>query len=309
MILCCGEALIDMLPVPTDRCGSGWAPYAGGAVFNTSIALGRLGVSVGLLTGLSTDSFGQILRSALTDANVDTTVAVTTDRKTTLAFVTLNDGVAEYSFYDECSASRMLQIEEIPPLPGDVTTLFFGGISLASEPCASTLEQLQVREGAGRISVLDPNVRPAFLTDEAGYRARIDRMMRQSDIVKISDEDLIWLFPDDRPLSAKMRTILDLGPSLVVTTLGSDGATAVCRDGLEITVPAKPVSVVDTVGAGDTFNAGFLAKLAEFGDLDRNRIASVDRETLHAALEYGVVAAAYSVAQAGARPPRRIDLA
>ncbi|MEM7744119.1 MAG: carbohydrate kinase [Pseudomonadota bacterium] len=298
-----------MLPAPIDRCGSGWAPFAGGAVFNTAIALGRLGVSVGLLTGLSTDNFGQILRAALTEANVDITLAVATDRKTTLAFVTLKDGVAEYSFYDECSATRMLQIEEIPPLPRDVTTLFFGGISLASEPCASALEQLQVREGAGRISVLDPNVRPAFLTDEVGYRARIDRMMRRSDIVKISDEDLIWLFPDDRPLSEKMLEILDHGPSIVVTTLGSEGATAVCRDGVEITVPAKPVPVVDTVGAGDTFNAGFLTKLAEHGDLDCNRLASVDRGTLHAALEYGVAAAAYSVAHAGARPPRRIDLA
>ncbi|MEL6198006.1 MAG: carbohydrate kinase [Pseudomonadota bacterium] len=308
MILCCGEALIDMLPAAMADGRSGFVPYPGGAVFNTAIALGRLGVRVGLLTGLSMDDFGRILRDALTESRVDTTFSVMTERKTSLAFVSLKDGQARYSFHDEASATRMLRIDEIPALPRDVTTLFFGGISLASDPCAATMEALQERERVGRVTMLDPNIRPAFVRDEGSYRARLDRMIRRSDIVKVSDEDLDWLLPGDHSLARKMQSILDLGPSLVVATKGSEGAIAVSRSGVDVTTPAKPVRVVDTVGAGDTFNAGLLASLHEAGTLEVERLPSVDREALGAALAYGVAAAGFVVTRAGAQPPRKEDL-
>lgn len=308
MILCCGDALIDMIPARTEDGAMAWMPFAGGAVLNTAVALGRLEAPVGLLAGLSTDSFGRILRETLTEAKVDTSLAVATDRKTTLAFVALKDGQADYSFYDEHSAMRMLRIGDIPLLPTDVSTLFFGGISLASEPCGTALEDLQMREGASRMTVLDPNVRSAFLTDEAAYRARIDRMMCRSDIVKVSDEDLMWLLPDDRPLEAKMQAILDRGPMLVVTTLGSAGVTAFSRDGLKITLPARSVPIVDTVGAGDAFNAGFLARLQEMGGADTERLRKADASHLEDALDYGVAAAAYVVSKAGAQPPHKNEI-
>lgn len=308
MILCCGEALIDMLPLATSDGRTGFVPYSGGAVFNTAIALSRLGVRAGLLTGLSTDGFGRMLREALTENRVDTTFSVMTDRKTSLAFVSLTDGQARYSFHDEGTATRMLQIDEIPTLPRDVTTMFFGGISLASEPCAETMEALQERERLGRITMLDPNVRPAFISDEAAYRARLDRMMRRADIVKVSDEDLEWLLPGEQSLRRKMRSILDLGPSLVVATKGSEGATAATISGVEVSMPANAVRVVDTVGAGDTFNAGFMAKLSERGALEVEHLPTVDREALEAALAYGVAAAGVAVTRAGAQPPRKEDL-
>lgn len=308
MILCCGEALIDMLPSRTAEGRLSFVPYPGGAVFNTAVALGRLGVRAGLLTGLSTDAFGQMLRDALKDDGVNTTFCVLTDRKTSLAFVALDEGQASYSFHDEGSAMRMLGIDEIPALPRDVKTLFFGGISLASDPCARTMEALHERERQDRVTMLDPNIRPAFANDEAAYRARLVRMMRVSDIVKVSDEDLDWLFPGKLSLERKMQAILDLGPSLAVTTRGSEGATAMSRSGLRVSVPAMPVRVVDTVGAGDTFNAGFLAKLDALGALGIDRFPSVDRDALYAALAYGVAAASVAVSRAGAQPPRLEDL-
>src|SRR5262245_43961277 len=135
MILCCGEALIDMLPRESMAGEPAFAPYAGGAVFNTAIALGRLGVPVGFFSGLSSDLFGQQLREALTASRVSTDYANISDRPTTLAFVRLVDGHATYTFYDENTAGRMLTEGDLPPLAADVQAMLFGAISLIPEPC------------------------------------------------------------------------------------------------------------------------------------------------------------------------------
>lgn len=124
MILCCGEALIDMIPAPTTTGRNGFVPHSGGSVFNTAIALGRLGVKTGILTGLSSDMFGQQLVEALYASQVDTSLVATSDRPTTLAFVKLVDGHATYAFFDENSAGRMLGPENIPKLPAEVTSRF-----------------------------------------------------------------------------------------------------------------------------------------------------------------------------------------
>ena len=111
MILCCGEALIDMIPVETSG-GDAFVPHSGGAIFNTAIALGRLGGSASMVTGLSDDLFGQQLRDGLEASHVDTSLVIASDRPTTLAFVKLVDGHASYVFYDENSAGRMIQSDE-----------------------------------------------------------------------------------------------------------------------------------------------------------------------------------------------------
>ena len=309
MILCCGDALIDMLPADGSPDHPAWAAYPGGAVFNTAVALGRLEAPAGLLTGLSTDSFGAMLRAALEAAGVDCRLSVATDRKTTLAFVTLSDGNAAYSFHDEASALRMLRNADIPPLPETVRALFFGGISLVAEPCGAAFEELQAREGAGRVVMLDPNIRPSLVTDEAAYRGRIDRMIGRADIVKLSDEDLAWLDPAEGRLVDRMRAILDCGPGIVIVTRGSAGALAVTRSGLAIAAPAPSVPVVDTVGAGDTFNAGFLARLQELGALTTAALDAPEETVLRAALDQGAAAAAIAVTRAGAQPPTRRELA
>lgn len=309
MILCCGEALIDMIPSETSDGRTCFVPFPGGSVFNTAVALGRLGVDAGLLTGLSTDLFGIQLREFLTESNAGAGFSVTTDRPTTLAFVSLRGGQASYSFFDENSAVRMLNATEIPALDSSVECLFFGGISLAGEPCADTLADLLEREGSTRLTMLDPNIRPTFICDESRFRDRIRRMMERCDIVKTSEEDLDWLFPKRQPIHEKLRSIRELGPSLVLATEGSSGATALLSTGVEVAVPSVKTEVVDTVGAGDTFNAGFLAGLARTGSLSRKGISSLSVDELESALNLGSAAAAVTVSRAGANPPWENELA
>ncbi|MDD9922087.1 MAG: carbohydrate kinase [Boseongicola sp.] len=304
MILCAGEALIDMLPRSTTDGENAFAPYAGGAVFNTSIALGRLGCPVGLFTGLSKDLFGDVLVETLAASNVDSSLAARSDRPTTLAFVKLVDGQASYAFYDENTAGRMLTEADLPSLDqSDVTALFFGGISLVVEPCAEAYAALCERESNSRVIMMDPNVRQGFITDEAAYRARLDRMLGCCDIVKVSDEDLAWIVGND-DLDAAVDSLLNKGVSLVCLTEGADGATARTKE-FGVKVVAHKVEVVDTVGAGDTFNAGVLAGLQDAGALSKDGLRTLSPEIAKAALELGVQAAAVTVSRAGANPPTR----
>jgi fructokinase len=307
MILCCGEALIDMLPRETADGVAAFAPHPGGAVFNTAIALGRLGAPAGLLTGLSRDLFGQVLERALDASHVDHSLAVRSDRPTTLAFVTLTDGHARYAFYDENTAGRMLRPADLPaPGPG-VQALFLGGISLVAEPCGSAYEAFLTDAAADRAVMIDPNIRPGFITDEPAYRARLERMIARADIVKLSDEDLRWLRgPGD--VAAQVRDLIAAGPRVVIITEGARGATGY-TSGLSVFVPAPSVTVADTVGAGDTFNAGFLCALHRTGMLDKTALAALPEATLRSALSLGAHAAAVTVSRAGANPPRADELA
>ena len=301
MILCCGEALIDMLPRTSVAGEACFAPYAGGAVFNTAIALGRLGAAAGFFSGLSTDLMGEILVDTLAASKVDTSLAARSARPTTMAFVKLVNGQASYAFYDENTAGRMLSVADLPQLPTGVSALFFGGISLVNDPAASTYEALQAREGMARVTMIDPNIRPGFVTDEKTYRARIGRMMGRADIVKLSDDDLHWLMGAG-DLVGLSRAILATGPKVVFITEGAKGARAVTATQV-VFVAAKAVAVADTVGAGDTFNAGALAALESAKALTKNGISRLSDDVLQAALSLGTRAAAVTVSRAGANPP------
>ena len=301
MILNCGEALIDMLPRTTGAGEDAFAPYPGGAVFNTAIALGRLGAPSAFLSGLSTDLFGAVLTDALTASGVDCTLAIRSARPTTLAFVRLVNGQAGYAFYDENTAGRMLSEADLPALPGTVGTLFFGGISLVGEPCGSAYEALMTREAASRVTMLDPNIRPGFITDEPAYRARIVRMLALADIVKVSDEDLRWLEGAGEIADLATR-LLARGPKVVFVTEGAEGAHGFTARHQSF-VPARKVTVADTVGAGDTFNAGILAALHRAGLLTKAALAELSRDDVTAALTLGCAAAAVTVSRAGANPP------
>lgn len=306
MILCAGEALIDMLPRETHDRAAAFQPFAGGAVFNTSIALGRLGVPTGFFSGISTDFFGELLTDGLTASGVDASFAARSDRPTTLAFVRLVDGHATYAFYDENTAGRMLTQADLPDVGDDVKALFFGGISLVVEPCAQAYEALMQREAGTRITMIDPNVRPSFIKDEAVYRERVTRMVALADIVKVSDEDLGWLMGEG-DTAAKARELQALGPAVVFVTEGADGVTAYHADG-DLFVASQRVEVVDTVGAGDTFNAGVLAAFHDHGVLDKAAIRSLTPQVLEAAMTLGARAAAITVSRAGANPPTRAEL-
>lgn len=306
MIICCGEALIDMLPRRSTLDEPSFAPYSGGAVFNTAIALGRLGVPVEFFCGLSSDLFGQQLRATLADSNVGSRYAHISGRPTTLAFVHLVDGHASYVFYDEGTAGRMLSTDDLPVLEGNVDAMLFGAISLIPEPSGSAYEALMKREAPRRVTMLDPNIRPAFIPDREKHLARIQRMIAMADILKLSDEDLGWFGETGAPEDA-IAQWLELGPKLVVMTQGSKGATGYTKNH-KVTVTPKPVEVVDTVGAGDTFNAGILASLHEDGALSKSRIAKLSEQEIRDALSLGAAAAAVTVSRAGANPPWRKEL-
>ncbi|MBZ9694825.1 MULTISPECIES: carbohydrate kinase family protein [unclassified Mesorhizobium] len=306
MILCCGEALIDMLPRTTTENEPAFAPYVGGAVFNTAIALGRLGAPAGFFSGLSSDLFGGQFRDALGASKVSSTYAHTSPRPTTLAFVRLNNGQATYTFYDENTAGRMLTIEDLPQLGSEIEAMLFGAISLISEPAGSAYEEFMQREHEARVMMLDPNIRPNFIPDKAKHLRRIREMMAMADIVKLSDEDLHW-FGEAGSHEDVVRNWLDRGPKLIVVTHGSEGAVGYSKQH-RVTVMPEAVKVVDTVGAGDTFNAGILASLHEQGLLTKAAISSLSEDAIRKALTLGAKAAAVTVSRAGANPPWRHEI-
>ncbi|MDR9426492.1 MAG: carbohydrate kinase [Salibaculum sp.] len=304
MILCCGEALIDMLPRQSAQGEEAFAPHAGGAVFNTALALGRLGAAPQFLCGMSSDFLGDILRERLAESGVDARPSPRLAAPCTLAFVRLIDGQASYAFYDENSALRSLRAEDIPEVTANA--LFFGGISLVGDGCGQVYEDLMLAQAETRVTMIDPNIRPGFITDETAYRARIERMLAAADIVKLSDEDLTWL-RGAGDLATQARALLSTRTRLVCITEGARGVTGHTEAG-SVLVPAPKAQVVDTVGAGDTFNAGLLAGLDAAGSLTKPALAALDEETLRAALDLGARAAAVTVARAGANPPKRAEL-
>ncbi|TPI73592.1 carbohydrate kinase [Mesorhizobium sp. B2-8-9] len=307
MILCCGEALIDMLPRTTTQGEAAFAPYVGGAVFNSAIALGRLGAPAGFFSGLSSDLFGGQFREALGASKVSSTYAHTSPRPTTLAFVRLTNGQATYTFYDENTAGRMLTIEDLPKLGSEIEAMLFGAISLISEPAGSAYEEFMRREHRSRVMMLDPNIRPNFIPDKAKHLRRIREMMAMADIVKLSDEDLKW-FDEAGSHEDVVRNWLERGPKLIVVTHGSEGAVGYSK-AHKVTVMPQKVKVIDTVGAGDTFNAGILASLHEQGLLTKAAIGDLPEDAIRQALELGAKAAAVTVSRAGANPPWRHEIA
>ena len=301
MIISCGEALIDFLPRTGADGGATFQPVAGGSPFNVAIAMGRLGVKAGFFGGLSTDFFGDMLRQSLQASGVDLSYAANATRPTTLAFVKLENGDARYAFFDEGSAGRMLTEIDLPAFPKTVAALHFGSISLVAEPCGSALEALMKREQKDRVITLDPNIRATLVHNRDGYIARLDRLVAMADIARLSEDDLAWITPNDS-FEALGRRWLDLGARMVILTRGAEGATAITASHA-VSIPGIAAKVVDTVGAGDTFTAGILARLDALGLLTKKAVANLDRERLTDVLTFATKAAAVTVSRAGADPP------
>jgi fructokinase len=187
-----------------------------------------------------------------------------------------------------------------------VWAIHVGTLGLAVDPPAAAYEALLDREAGRRTIVLDPNVRPAVFGDQVVYRARFERLARLTDIVKLSDDDASWIYPE-LELTDVLEHILGLGPRLAAITMGTLGAAAASREGYA-RVPAVPVTVVDTVGAGDSFGAALLAALVERDALEPGATRSLDDSLLEEAVEYAVTASASTCTRTGAVPPSRAEL-
>jgi len=301
MILCCGEALIDFLPRKGADGAFVYQPFNGGSIYNTAIALGRLDVATGLLGGVSTDFFGDSLADGLKASKVSLRYVVRKSLHTTLAFVKLFDGHARYSFIEEASAARNFTKKDLPKLAKSVQALHFGSISLIPEPCGGTYEALLKREHKSRVICIDPNIRASLVHEKKKHMIRLHDMMTKADIIKISDEDVLWM-TKGKNFAKFAKTWLKRGAKIVAITKGGEGSEIYTKDfSFKMNVP--PVKVVDTVGAGDTFTAGLLAYLSKQKLLTKQKLAGIDEASLSAAVAFAMRAAAVTVSRAGADPP------
>jgi fructokinase len=284
VIAVCGEAIVDLLP-------TGPTSYA---------AIARLGVPVTMLARLSDDDFGQLLRAHLSTNGVDLSRAVAAAEPSGLAVVTrAADGTASYRFLLDGAADWQWTDAELGPLPQPVLAVHAGSIALATTPAVERL--LERSRDTCTISI-DPNLRPSTLE---AVRQALPRWLQLADIVKASSDDIALLHPGQDPVQVAERWA-EQGPALVVLTAGADGAYAVVA-GEVVHEPARPVQVVDTVGAGDTFSAGLLVGLHRAGLLG-SRLAGFTVDELRPALDLALRAAAVSCSRAGADPPRAREL-
>lgn len=301
MIVVAGEALIDL--VPASASGSepdALLPRRGGGPYNTAIALGRLGSSVGFCSRVSSDRFGTELLGELSADGVDTALVQRGPEPTTLAVAEIGaDGSAGYRFYVEGTADRLFELPDA--LPDGVRALSLGTCSLVLEPGASAYEALLRRESArGVFTTLDPNIRADLIPDPEAYRARFRNWLPYVSLLKLSVEDAAWLGGEPRDWPAA-------GPGAVVLTRGGDGLTVLTRAG-EWSVPAERVDVVDTIGAGDTVNAALLHRLDRHGALSPDALAALSPEAWRDILSYAARAAAVTCSRPGAQPPYPAEL-
>lgn len=313
MILVCGEALIDLFvgvperaPGPRETFVLHPAGVAGGSPFNVAIGLARLQAPSAFLGGLSGDGFGRFLRERLEAEEVYTGFAKASAWPTPLAIIsTAADGQPTYSFHAENCAEADLRPDDLPAVLDGVEAIALGSFSLILEPVGSTLLALAEREADKRVVSLDPNIRLGLIGDLAAWRTRFDRLVRTATIIKASEEDLLAGYGGSPPELAQAWQAG--GTPLVVLTQGADGATAFHASGT-LHVPAVPVQVVDTVGAGDTFHAALLSGLHRRGRLSRIEVAGLDRETLRAVVEEAAIAAAITCSRRGADLPTAEEL-
>lgn len=305
MIIVGGEALIDLVPEPQPR---SWQALPGGGPCNTAVALARLGHPASFLGRLSRDAFGAEIRGQLADSGVALDQVVWADEPATLAVVSMaDDGSATYGFYVVGTSDFSWRPAEQPVLPAACQAVHVGSLAAVLEPAATVFRYLVDSAGSGVVRSFDPNVRPALDVPREEYRAHVERWVANSDVVRTSDEDLTWLYPDEPPLAAAHRW-RQAGPAVVVVSRGAAGVTGVVADA-EVEVPAGDVVVADTVGAGDSFTAGLLAAFAERGVLERDALAALGEAELARCLRFAADVAAVTCSRPGADPPWRTELA
>jgi len=310
MILCCGEALIDFVPLSG---GDAYRPCLGGSIYNIAVGLGRLETPVSFFSKLSKDFFGDMLVEYLDQNGVDTSYCPRTSAPTTLAFVSLpneeKDDEPQYAFYANQSADRSLREDELPEkLSENIKALHFGSISLVMEPGASSLEKLMKRESGKRVISLDPNIRAGLISDKKAYLQRFEQWIKLVDIIKLSQADMNWLYPDEKT-EAIIARWFDMGISLCILTLGSTGAQGYMPNKEPVFASTPKIEVADTIGAGDSFLSATLAYLYKSDFLNsKEHLQNISSEELSECLTYANRAASINCSREGANPPYKNEL-
>jgi fructokinase len=295
-----GEALIDFT---ASQAGTlAFLGHEGGSPLNTAVACARLGVHTGFFTQLSTDLFGERLMRFLAGNGVDTSFILRSNAPSTLAFVERTPETNRYAFYTRGSADATWSPEPLPQLPADCRFLHFGSISLLQEPAATRIADL-ITANAGRcVIVFDPNVRPSLIPDMAAFRNRVTNWLALADLVKLSDEDAELLAPG-QPVDALAADCLKAGARAVIVTRGGAGATLWRTGHAPLAVAAPRITVVDTIGAGDTFTAGLSVSLLAHGVEHPAQLGELGDEAWTEVMRFAATAAALNCTREGADPP------
>ena len=293
----CGEVLIDLMPDGTER-----KAVVGGGPANTAKALAKLGIDAQFIDGISTDKYGQMALKQLHKDGVLLDFVKFSDKPTCLAIVSLNkQGAASYEFVIEGTATFDFSPLWLPdPAANKPSLLHIGTLVTAIEPAASVLFEWAKQVAKVSPVVFDPNIRPAVMSDRAEYVKQVERWVSISSAVKVSDDDIYWLYPGVE-LDLVANKWLDIGPELVVVTFGDKGLTGYRKDE-KVAVDAKKVVVADTVGAGDTVGAILVEAIIEDG-LDK-----LTGDRLAVMLNRAAKAAAITVSRTGALPPSKAEI-
>ena len=292
-----GEVLIDLIPEGADR-----KPVVGGGPANTAKALSKLGIETQFIDGISTDGYGQMAKDELVSTGVKLDYVKYSDKPTCLAIVSLSEsGSATYKFVIENTATFDFTSEWLPnPHTDRPSLLHVGTLATVIEPGASVLFEWAQSVAKVAPIVFDPNIRPAVISDRAQYVAQVERWVSVSSAIKVSNEDIKWLYPS-LDVEQVVNNWLKKGPSLIVVTYGDKGLTGY-RKNERVSVDAVKTAVADTVGAGDTVGAILVEAIVKDG-LDI--LTGARLETM---LKRAAKAAAITVSRVGANPPTSEEL-
>jgi fructokinase len=307
MLLSCGDALVDFLPVTSVDGRDAAVPVAGGSCLNIAVGMARLGAPAGFVGGISTDLFGRIVADHALTSKVDLRYATRSAHQTTLAFVRYVGGEPKYAFYDEATASRNWTYRRGSIPFNKIEAIHVGSTTLADAQGAAQVRAMI--EDAGRSTTIsfDPNCRPHLVRDKAHYVDQMDAFATAADIVRMSDVDFEFLYGGS-DYEEKAKALMAAGTSLVVVTGGIKGAQAWHRAVGPMKVEAPTIDLVDTIGAGDSFQAALLFALRAIGRIKSGALAQVNAGELDRALSFAAACAAFTCSRAGADPPRHSDV-
>jgi fructokinase len=308
MFVVCGEALMDVFSTGTTPTGVSMDARIGGSPFNVAVGLARLDQPVAFFGGVSSGFLGERLVASMQAERVDTRALHVSSAPTTLGLVGLDAaGVPSYAFYGHGAADREVPLEALQRVPGDAKVIHVGSFNTVVEPVAGTLRALVEREHGRCLISYDPNIRLNVEPDVARWREQLQWMLPRTHLLKVSDEDLALLYPGVAH-EALAREWLAAGVTLVVVTRGAKGAIGWTASA-EAEAQPVVVTVIDTVGAGDTFQAALLTWLAERDALSGKAISTLRSDQLADALNFAARAAAITCSRRGADLPRRSELA